>query len=319
MIEEAMQIHPPVAPLERAQTGNVYPWHCDQWGHLNVQNYALWFAEAAAHALHRCGLGPSRLAELGATPFPRRQRVWYRKEFRLGEVAVTDAATIAGTGGPTVLARMREAISGAPATDCVMEMALHDAATLAPRDWPDLPSGLAAEGSLGEAAGLLGPWPVELPAGRLPGMRESLRGVVNTWDCDQHGTATTKRYFNAFSDAGLALMTGLQLDPKVLLEAGLSSAALGFYLVVCFLSGVAVGATVQVAPTHRAERDLPHQLAFLSDTDPKMRKLAIAGRARINPHWVAWMMGYERGWIMPDEDLTETTGVPGEWAWLHAR
>jgi len=78
-----------------------------------------------------------------------------------------------------------------------------------------------------------------------------------------------------------------------------------------------MGATVQVAPTHRAERDLPHQLAFLSDTDPKMRKLAIAGRARINPHFVAWMMGYERGWIMPDEDLTETTGVQGEWAWLH--
>ncbi|MFC3231146.1 acyl-CoA thioesterase [Marinibaculum pumilum] len=231
MIAGAMQIHPPAAPLQRAQTGNVYPWHCDQWGHLNVQNYALWFAEAAAHALHRCGLGPSRLAEMSATPFPRRQRVWYRKEFRLGEVAVTDAATTARTGGPTVLARMREAISGAPATDCVMEMALHDAGTLALRDWPEDLSGLAAADSLGDAADLLAPWPVELPAGRLPGMRESLRGVVNTWDCDQHGTATTKRYFNAFSDAGLALMTGLQLDPKVLLEAGLSSAALEYRVI----------------------------------------------------------------------------------------
>ncbi|MEQ8347965.1 MAG: thioesterase family protein [Sneathiellaceae bacterium] len=229
----AAQLHPPAAPLMRAQTGSVYPWQCDQWGHLNVQFYALWFAEAATHALLAHGCGPAALAAAGAVPFPRRQRVTYRKEFRLGEIAVTDAAVLPGPDARTVtvLSRMREAISGRPSTDCVVEMALHDGEDLSLRDWPAGPAPLAAAAELGEEADLLAPWPVTLPDGRLPGMRECLRGVVNTWDCDQHGLATTKRFFGAFSDAGMGLMTALGLDPKDLLRAGLSSAALEYRVV----------------------------------------------------------------------------------------
>lgn len=233
-LPEARLLHPPAPPLRRAQAGTVYPWQCDQWGHLNVQFYALWLQEAAAHALHAVGCGPSRLAALGATPFPRRQRVWYRREFRLGEIGLTDAAVLPGAdpGRLTVLARVREGGAGRTATDCVTELGLDDAGDLAPRDWPAGLPGLAAPGGLPpDLAELLAPWPVELSAERHPRMRESLRGVVNVWDCDQHGTATTKSYFSAFSDAGLGLMTALGLDPKDLLQRNLSSAALEYRVV----------------------------------------------------------------------------------------
>ena len=34
-------------------------------------------------------------------------------------------------------------------------------------------------------------------------------------------------------------------------------------------------ASIQLAPTLRARRDLPHQAAFLADTDPAMRRLPL--------------------------------------------
>lgn len=227
----ATVLHPPAPPLSRAQTGTVYPWQCDQWGHLNVQFYALWLQEAAAHALHGAGCGPSRLAELGATPFPRSQRVWYRREFRLGDVALTDAAVLPGAGPErlTVLARVREGGAGRTATDCVTELGLDGAEGLAPRDWPaDLPGLVAPERLEAELRDLLAPWPAELRADRHPKMRESVRGVVNTWECDSIGAATTKSYYGVLSDAGLGLMTALGMDPKDLLRQNLSSAALEY-------------------------------------------------------------------------------------------
>ena len=33
--------------------------------------------------------------------------------------------------------------------------------------------------------------------------------------------------------------------------------------------------SIQLAPTLRARRDLPHQAAFLADTDPAMRRLPL--------------------------------------------
>jgi len=232
-------IHPPAAPMARAQTGTVYPWQCDQWGHMNVQYYAQFFGEAVAHALNAAGCGPSRLQALQAAAFPRRQRVWYRREFRLGDVVLTDAAALPGRPGQpgtvTILARMREAIAGQPATDTVIDLGLDAAEGFAARDWPaDALPGLADPAALPAelaGAGLLEPWPAELPAQAHPRMRESLRGVINTWDCDHHGGATTRSYFGAFSDAALGLMTALGLDPKDLLAAGLSSAALEYRVI----------------------------------------------------------------------------------------
>lgn len=239
MIAGAALIHPPAPPLTRAQTGTVYPWQCDQWGHMNVQYYAQFFAEAAAHALNAAGCGPSRLRALGAAAFPRRQRVWYRREFRLGDVVLTDATALPGRPGHpgtvAVLARMCEAIAGQPATDTVIDMGLVGADDFAPRDWPaECLAGLADPSALPAdlaAAGLLEPWPVELSAQPHPRMAQSLRGVINTWDCDHHGGATTRSYFGAFSDAALGLMSSLGLDPKDLLAAGLSSAALEYRVI----------------------------------------------------------------------------------------
>ena len=48
-----------------------------------------------------------------------------------------------------------------------------------------------------------------------------------------------------------------------------------------------------------------------------MRRLALRGGARINPHYVAWMMGFPPGWLMPRDDSPREAN-PAEWQWLHA-
>ena len=40
--------------------GTVYPWHCDQVGHMNVMWYVGKFDEATWHLFHAIGLTPTR-------------------------------------------------------------------------------------------------------------------------------------------------------------------------------------------------------------------------------------------------------------------
>ncbi len=43
----------------------VFPWHCDQFGHMNARWYAAHFDEASFHLYHQTGLSYGRMREAG--------------------------------------------------------------------------------------------------------------------------------------------------------------------------------------------------------------------------------------------------------------
>jgi len=66
--------------------GTVYPWHCDQVGHMNVMWYVGKFDEATWQLFNAIGLTPSylRTAQRGMAAVD--QRVTYARELHAGSV-----------------------------------------------------------------------------------------------------------------------------------------------------------------------------------------------------------------------------------------
>ncbi len=69
-----------------AYRGVVYPWHCDQMGHMNVMWYVGKFDEATWHLLAATGLTPSYLREHGRGMVAVQQNISYKRELRAGDL-----------------------------------------------------------------------------------------------------------------------------------------------------------------------------------------------------------------------------------------
>jgi acyl-CoA thioester hydrolase len=66
--------------------GTVYPWHCDQVGHMNVMWYVGKFDEATWHLLASIGLTPSYLRDNGRGMAAVQQNISYRRELLPGDI-----------------------------------------------------------------------------------------------------------------------------------------------------------------------------------------------------------------------------------------
>jgi len=87
---------PAAAARDPSYRGVVYPWHCDQNGHMNVMWYVGKFDEASWGFLARLGLTPSYFRESGRGVVALRQELDYRRELFAGDVieVVTDVAEV---------------------------------------------------------------------------------------------------------------------------------------------------------------------------------------------------------------------------------
>lgn len=74
--------------------GVVYPWHCDQVGHMNVMWYVGKFDEATWQLFNTIGLSPSFLREAGRGMAAVDQRLSYLKELRAGDVLTIRSGVI---------------------------------------------------------------------------------------------------------------------------------------------------------------------------------------------------------------------------------
>jgi acyl-CoA thioester hydrolase len=87
--------------------GVVYPWLCDQLGHMNVKHYVGMFDEGAFHLLTMCGIGMGAMAETGKTFVDVKHVIEYKAEQRVGSlVKVEGCVTRLGTKSMTLLQRM---------------------------------------------------------------------------------------------------------------------------------------------------------------------------------------------------------------------
>jgi len=66
--------------------GAVYPWHCDEMGHMNVMWYVGKFDEATRHFFHALGLTPQFLRDNNRGMAAVEQQISYKRELLAGDI-----------------------------------------------------------------------------------------------------------------------------------------------------------------------------------------------------------------------------------------
>jgi len=66
--------------------GTVYPWHCDEMGHMNVMWYVGKFDEGTRHFFHALGLTPQFLRGNNRGMAAVEQTIQYKRELLAGDI-----------------------------------------------------------------------------------------------------------------------------------------------------------------------------------------------------------------------------------------
>lgn len=92
----------------------VFPWHCDQFGHMNARWYAAFFDDASFHLYQRAGLSYTRMHEAGTiVPVVAEITIGYRHEMVAGDLFVIRSGfTRLGNKSLQRIARMYNADTG---------------------------------------------------------------------------------------------------------------------------------------------------------------------------------------------------------------
>ena len=92
----------------------VFPWQCDQFGHLNVRWYAHHFDDAAFHIWLTHGVTFKRMKKLGVHTVVARTSTDFAKELVAGDLIVIESAfTQIGRTSVTYIQQMKNAEDGA--------------------------------------------------------------------------------------------------------------------------------------------------------------------------------------------------------------
>ena len=88
--------------------GVVYPWHCDQLGHMNVQHYVGHFDIAAFHFLAELGFTTDGQQDSGITLVDAQHTIQFKNEQRLGTLFKIESALLkVGTKSVVAMHRLR--------------------------------------------------------------------------------------------------------------------------------------------------------------------------------------------------------------------
>ena len=92
----------------------VFPWHCDQFGHMNARWYAAFFDDASFHLYHQVGLSYGQMREVGSIiPVVAETTIEYRHEMLAGDLMIVRAGfTRLGNKSLNRTARLYNAYSG---------------------------------------------------------------------------------------------------------------------------------------------------------------------------------------------------------------
>ena len=119
-----------MARLVDTYRGAVYPWHCDEMGHMNVMWYVGKFDEATRHFFHAIGLTSAFLRENKRGMAAVQQDITYKRELLAGDtVAVRSTLLEVREKVAKFVHEMRHAQSGEIAAICVLTGVSIDAQT----------------------------------------------------------------------------------------------------------------------------------------------------------------------------------------------
>jgi acyl-CoA thioester hydrolase len=91
----------------------VFPWQCDQFGHMNVRWYAHWLDDAAFHLWPTSGVTFRRMEELGVHTVVARTETDFVQELSAGDLVVVRSGFVrVGRSSVTYVQRMLNAETG---------------------------------------------------------------------------------------------------------------------------------------------------------------------------------------------------------------
>jgi acyl-CoA thioester hydrolase len=74
--------------------GTVYPWHCDEMGHMNVMWYVGKFDEGTRHFFHALGLTPEFLRANNRGMAAVEQAIQYKRELLAGDIVTVHSVLL---------------------------------------------------------------------------------------------------------------------------------------------------------------------------------------------------------------------------------
>jgi acyl-CoA thioester hydrolase len=97
---------PQIERWHELHRGVCFPWHCDQYGHMNVRWYAHFFDDAMFHIWSRLGTGWKAMEALGVHTVTATNTTHFRKEIRSADLFVIEGG-VARCGSKSVTFRQR--------------------------------------------------------------------------------------------------------------------------------------------------------------------------------------------------------------------
>ena len=182
-------------------TGVVHPWLCDQFGHLNVRNYANMFNEAMFHAYSKSNLAQKECLAHGGHGVAAIVRTSFLHECPLGMLVRTEGALVdASEKTLTYMLRMRDVETGhVHATLETLEVFFNPET----RSSMAIPQALRPriEGQISEPDALPDRQPFPREELNVARWHELHRGVCFPWHKDQWGHMNVRWYAHFFDDA----------------------------------------------------------------------------------------------------------------------
>jgi acyl-CoA thioester hydrolase len=74
--------------------GTVFPWHCDEMGHMNVMWYVGKFDEATRHLFNAIGITPAFVRENNRGVAAVEQTIQYKRELLAGDIVTVHSMVL---------------------------------------------------------------------------------------------------------------------------------------------------------------------------------------------------------------------------------
>jgi acyl-CoA thioester hydrolase len=102
-----------MATWRESGRGMVFPWLCDQFGHMNVRWYAAHFDDASFQVWPLVGLGPAEFEKRGVVAVVASTKIDFVREIHVGRAFVMRSGFVrVGGKSVTYMTRMFDAESG---------------------------------------------------------------------------------------------------------------------------------------------------------------------------------------------------------------
>jgi acyl-CoA thioester hydrolase len=118
--------------------GSVYPWQCDQMGHMNVMWYVGKMDEASHNLFASLAVTSAYMRETGAVLGAVQQNISYRRELLAGDVVEVHSRVLEIRDKVIRFEHeMRHGVTGEVCASCEQTVVHIDAATRKARPFPD--------------------------------------------------------------------------------------------------------------------------------------------------------------------------------------